>query len=44
MEQIDTDLLNEFVTFLTISLNLFDVLGLAITSTLQNALPMYYTL
>jgi hypothetical protein len=42
--RIDIDLLHEAVSFLSIFSSLFDVLEYANIPTLQNALPVYYTL
>jgi len=42
--RIDVELLNEVVTFLSVFLALFDMLEYANVATLQNALPVFYTL
>jgi len=42
--RIDIDLLHEVVTFLSIFPSLFDILEYANVATLQNVLPVYYTL
>jgi len=42
--RIDIDLLNEVVTFLDVFPSLFDILEYANIPTLQNSLPVYYTL
>ena len=42
--RIDVELLNEVVTFVSVFPTLFDVLEYANVATLQNALPVFYTL
>ena len=42
--RLDVDLLNEVVTFLSVFPTLFDMLEYANVATLQNALPVFYTL
>lgn len=42
--RIDIDLLTEVVSFLSIFPSLFDILEYAKTATLQNCLPVYYTM